>query len=67
MGEILLIRSRRTPYAFCPDQRELVGRLRARGCGPTWLCDPGPKAVRLLERAWPRLGVEPGLAAGRGP
>jgi heptosyltransferase-2/heptosyltransferase-3 len=51
VGEILLVPSRRTPYAFSPDQRDLVERLRARGPAPTWLCDRGPKALQLLERA----------------
>ena len=51
VGEIWSLRSRKTPYWLAPDQRRVVRRLRARGAGPTWICD-GNDAVRpLLTRA----------------
>jgi heptosyltransferase-2/heptosyltransferase-3 len=49
VGDILTIRSRKTPYWLAPDQRDVVRRLRDRPPGPTWLCD-GNDAV------WPMLG-----------
>lgn len=51
VGRILTIRSRKTPYWLAADQRRLVRALRARGAGPTWLCDDSPEERRLLERA----------------
>jgi len=51
VGEILSVRSRKTPYWLSPDQRRVVGRLRARGVGPTWFCDAGDAARPLLVRA----------------
>lgn len=41
VGEIFVLRSRRTPYWASPDQQRLVRWLRARGAGPTWFCDSG--------------------------
>jgi Glycosyltransferase family 9 (heptosyltransferase) len=51
VGEILCLRSRKSPYWLSPDQRRVVRRLRARGIGPTWFCDAGDAARRLLARA----------------
>jgi Glycosyltransferase family 9 (heptosyltransferase) len=51
VGEILSLRSRKTPYWLSPDQRRVVRRLRARGIGPTWFCDGGDAARPLLARA----------------
>lgn len=50
VGEIWSMRSRKTPYWLSADQRRVVGRLRARGVGPTWFCDPGDAARPLLAR-----------------
>ncbi len=41
VGEIRVLRSRRSPYWASPDQQRLVQWLRARGPGPTWYCDSG--------------------------
>jgi heptosyltransferase-2/heptosyltransferase-3 len=51
VGEILCLRSRKTPYWLSPDQHRVVRRLRSRGPGPTWLCDANVATDRLLERA----------------
>ena len=51
VGEILSVRSRKTPYWLAPDQRRVVRRLRARGAGPTWLCDGNDAARPMLVRA----------------
>ena len=51
VGEILTLRSRKTPYWLAPDQRLAVRRLRARGSGPTWFCDGGEAVRPLLARA----------------
>jgi hypothetical protein len=51
VGEIWSMRSRKTPYWLSADQRRVVGRLRARGAGPTWFCDPGDAVRPLLVRA----------------
>jgi len=51
VGEILCLRSRKTPYWLAPDQRRAVRRLRERGAGPTWLCDDDDAARGLLRRA----------------
>jgi ADP-heptose:LPS heptosyltransferase len=51
VGEILSLRSRKTPYWFSPDQRRVVRRLRDRGIGPTWFCDGGDAGRPLLARA----------------
>jgi ADP-heptose:LPS heptosyltransferase len=50
VGRLFLIRSRRTPYWFSPDQHDLVTKLRERGAGPTWFCDLGA-GRDLLRRA----------------
>ena len=51
VGEILSVRSRKTPYWLSADQRRVVRRLRARGVGPTWFCDGSDAARPLLARA----------------
>jgi heptosyltransferase-2/heptosyltransferase-3 len=50
VGEIFIIKSRKTPFWFSPLQRALAKWLRARGAGPTWFCDPGPVGRDLLRR-----------------
>jgi len=55
VGEIMTLRSRKTPYWLAPDQRRIVRQLRARGIGPTWLCDVNAATSRLLQRG----GVHP--------
>jgi ADP-heptose:LPS heptosyltransferase len=51
VGNLYLIRSRKTPYAFSPEQWQLVRTLRERGPSPTWLCDPNDKCRWLIARA----------------
>ena len=51
VGEILTVRSRKTPYWFSLDQQRVVRRLKARGAGPTWFCDGNDAARPLLQRA----------------
>jgi len=51
VGEILSVRSRKTPYWLAPDQHRAVRRLRSRGAGPTWFCDANQAARPMLERA----------------
>ena len=70
VGELFLVKSRRRPFLFSPDQWQLVRRLRARGVGPTWFLDGDGVGRSLLARAgigpeWiveadalPRLGGE---------
>ena len=41
LGQLFLLRSRRTPYWLSLEQHRLVAWLRARGTGPTWFCDRG--------------------------
>jgi len=51
VGEVLCVRSRKTPFWLAPDQHRVVRRLRARGPGPTWYCDANDAARPMLERA----------------
>jgi ADP-heptose:LPS heptosyltransferase len=51
VGEIFAMRSRKTPYWLSIDQQRVVGRLRARGVGPTWLCDSDGGVQHILDRA----------------
>ncbi|HEX4152496.1 MAG TPA: glycosyltransferase family 9 protein [Steroidobacteraceae bacterium] len=51
IGEILTVRSRKTPYWLAADQWHVVRRLRARPPGPTWLCDGNDAADPMLRRA----------------
>jgi len=41
VGQLYMIRSRRTPYWLSLQQQRLVRWLRERGSGPTWFCDRG--------------------------
>lgn len=51
VGNLYLIRSRKMPYAFSPEQWQLIRTLRERGPSPTWLCDPNDKCRWLIARA----------------
>src|SRR5882757_3945886 len=51
VGEILTMRSRKTPYWLSVDQQRVVRQLRARGIGPTWLCDSDQGVQHILDRA----------------
>ena len=51
VGEVIALRSRKTPYWLAPDQRRLVRWLRARGLTATWLCDDSEAMRVLLARA----------------
>lgn len=51
VGEVMSVRSRKTPYWLAPDQRRVVRRLRERGVGPTWFCDANQAARPMLIRA----------------
>jgi heptosyltransferase-2/heptosyltransferase-3 len=51
VGEILSVRSRKTPYWLSLDQQRVVRRLRMRGAGPTWFCDGNDAALPILQRA----------------
>lgn len=51
VGKLYLIRSRKMPYAFSPEQWELVHTLRERGSTPTWICDGNDKCRWLIARA----------------
>ena len=51
VGEILTVRSRKTPYWLSRDQQRVVSRLRARGVGPVWFCDGNDAALPMLQRA----------------
>jgi hypothetical protein len=51
VGEILTMRSRKTPYWASLDQHRVVGQLRERGIGPTWYCDGNDPTRLILTRA----------------
>jgi ADP-heptose:LPS heptosyltransferase len=51
VGDIVSVRSRKTPYWLSWDQQRAVRRLRARGPGPTWFCDGNDAAWPMLTRA----------------
>ncbi len=51
VGEIICLRSRKTPYWLSREQRAAVRRLRARPPGPTWVCDADAAIDGLLARA----------------
>jgi ADP-heptose:LPS heptosyltransferase len=51
VGDVLCVRSRKTPYWLSIDQHRAVHRLRARGVGPTWFCDGNDAARPMLLRA----------------
>ncbi len=39
VGDIHVLKSRRTPFWLSLDQQRLARRLRARGAGPVWFCE----------------------------
>ncbi len=45
VGELFILRSRRTPYWLSAQQQRLIAWLRRRGSGPTWFCDRGERAA----------------------
>jgi ADP-heptose:LPS heptosyltransferase len=51
VGEILSVRSRKTPFWLSLSQRRAARRLRARGLGPTWYCDANDAAKSMLRHA----------------
>jgi len=51
VGDIISVRSRKTPYWLSLDQQRAVRRLRARGAGPTWSCEGNDAARPMLIRA----------------
>jgi ADP-heptose:LPS heptosyltransferase len=51
VGEVLTVRSRKTPYWLSRDQQRVVRHLRARGATPTWYCDGNDAARPMLTRA----------------
>jgi hypothetical protein len=51
VGDIVTIRSRKTPYWLSRDQQRAVRWLRSRGAGPTWFCDGNDAARPMLSRA----------------
>jgi ADP-heptose:LPS heptosyltransferase len=51
VGEVLTVRSRKTPYWLSLDQQRVVRKLKARGAGPTWFCDGNDAALPILRRA----------------
>lgn len=51
VGEIMCVRSRKTPYWLSIDQWRVVRQLKARGVGPTWFCDGNDAARPMLARA----------------
>jgi ADP-heptose:LPS heptosyltransferase len=53
VGEIFILRSRKSPYWASRSQRRLVRWLRARGAGPTWFCDSGAGRDLLRRGAIP--------------
>ena len=51
VGELYLVGSRRWPYWVSAEQWRWTRTLRARGPGPTWLCDQyNGKISRVLKR-----------------
>jgi heptosyltransferase-2/heptosyltransferase-3 len=51
VGDVVTVRSRKTPYWLSRDQQRAVRWLRARGAGPTWCCDGNEAARPMLSRA----------------
>ena len=52
VGNLYVVSSRRWPYWFSREQRQLVEVLRERGPSATWLCDDNNEKTRwLLQRA----------------
>jgi heptosyltransferase-2/heptosyltransferase-3 len=53
VGEIFVLRSRKSPYWASRSQQRLVRWLKARGAGPTWFCDSGAGRELLRRGAIP--------------
>ena len=51
VGNVLTLRSRKTPYWLAPDQWHAVHRLRAGPPGPVWLCDANDAVDPIMRRA----------------
>lgn len=51
VGDVSILRSRKTPYWLAPDQWHVVHRLRARPPGPVWLCDANEAVDPIIRRA----------------
>jgi ADP-heptose:LPS heptosyltransferase len=51
VGDVMSVRSRKTPYWLSWDQQQVVRRLRNRGAGATWFCDGNDAARPMLARA----------------
>ena len=51
VGDVVTVRSRKTPYWLSRDQQRAVRWLRSRGAGPTWCCDGNEAARPMLSRA----------------
>jgi heptosyltransferase-2/heptosyltransferase-3 len=51
VGDILQLRSRKTPYWLSIEQPRVVRELKERGIGPVWYCDGNDAALHLLGRA----------------
>lgn len=51
VGDIVSVRSRKTPYWLSSDQQRAVSWLRQRGAGPTWCCDGNDAVQPMLSRA----------------
>ncbi len=65
VGDIVIVRSRKTPYWASLDQQRAVRWLRARGPGPTWFADISRAGRGLLTRAG--IGEEWIVDAGQFP
>ena len=50
VGEVVGLTSRAAPYWLCPSQQRLVGWLRHREPGPTYVIDKRDTVLRLLHR-----------------
>jgi hypothetical protein len=50
VGEIMTVRSRKTPYWLAPDQRRMVRGLRTQPRRPAWLCDGNDAIDPMLSR-----------------
>jgi len=51
VGDLILLKSRKTPYWLSPRQWDAVATLRRRPRGPVFLCEDTPQTSALLRRA----------------